>query len=155
MISATTAERRKIFSHVYSNCILWISAQTNFSWRWETAMKTCRLPLPRLTHTFSPSSRCQAGSFPYMRGTRVLDSAAELLNVPAPILPPIWRRRCLLFAQVHREGSRTWLLVVICVTACYYLLETSPKTGSSAIPDKPFYSWWAALPIFWYKVSKR
>ena len=50
MISATTAGMCKILSHVYSICILWILAQTDFSKRWEISVKTCRLPLPWL-HT--------------------------------------------------------------------------------------------------------
>ena len=50
MISATTADVCMILSHVYSICILWIFAQTDFSKRWEISVKTCRLPLPWL-HT--------------------------------------------------------------------------------------------------------
>ena len=45
----------KILCHVHSICILWISAQTDFSRRWGISVKACRLPLPWLhTDLFHP-----------------------------------------------------------------------------------------------------
>ena len=64
---------------------------------------------------------------------------------PAPISPPVWRRRCLFIGQVRRERLSTWLLPVM-TCYCLFLLigdiiaQTFPKTGSSGIPDEPVLS---------------
>ena len=93
MISATTADVCRMSSNVYSICILWISAHTDFSTRWGITVKTCRLPLPWLyTDFFHPlgAESAHVGSgqrkgCPYMSGTKcgVQDNAAELRNLPS------------------------------------------------------------------------
>ena len=86
MISAITADGCKILSHVYSLCILWISAQTDFSSLGGISVKTCRLPLPWLHIDLShPLAARSAHWIPYTHATKcgVLDSGtAKLGNVP-------------------------------------------------------------------------
>ena len=82
-----------------------------------TAASAARMPFPptsRWVSTRSPPTCVEPGAGSWT-------SPPSSGTCPAPITPPVWRRRCLFIAQARREGRSTWPqgsgpMYMICVT---------------------------------------
>ena len=123
MNSATTAEGCKILSHIYSICILSISAHLDFSRRCWITVDGCRLLLPLLhAHLFHPLCSWSAYWIPLHAWHHAL-ALGHLSQAPEHAQRPSchWSGAgsAHFIAHIRQEGWNTLLLSVI---TCYCLL---------------------------------
>ena len=117
MISAATADDCKILSHVYIICILWTSANIDFSLCWWVTVEIYKLPLPLLhTHSVHPFWIRSAPSMCGNKSAGSWTSQTSSGTCPASILPLVWRRKCS-FYRPHTPGGLKYV-----VTVRYYVL---------------------------------
>ena len=149
-----------MLSNVYSICILWISAHTDFSRRWGISVKTCRLPLPWL-HRFFPSSWRWVSTLWFWAAQGVplhewnqMWGPGQRCRAQEPAQLPSCHRKCTGCAHLYTVPIYSPTLNNVKIEDGYYVLlhivsyfGPPPKTHNQPMADDIFWPASCALSI--------